>query len=229
MTGRGPVRVYGGVTLAAVRGADRADRVLDHLVRPALGQLGRGQPHAVLPGRVRRRRVAGAAVPAALHRLRRRRARRGGRGVRVRDADQDLPGLARRRRRRSRALRAPFDYWNAIGLMAAIGRAAEPVARRAARRATRWPARSPTRRSRWLIVTHGAGLLARRAARRRRGRAAVVRRSCRCACARVAVLAVSGVGAAIILWWALNQAGLTADHIPLVDPRRRPAASSACC
>jgi hypothetical protein len=32
----------------------------------------------------------------------------------------------------------------------------------------------------------------------------------------VAVLAVSGVGAAIILLWALNQAGLTADHIPLV-------------
>ena len=80
-------------------------------------------------------------------------------------------------------LREPFGYWNAVGLMAALGAPRLPVARRAARRPRARSTRSPTRRSACCSSDAAAGLLARRAAgaadRPRRSGS----RSCRCGCA----------------------------------------------
>jgi O-Antigen ligase len=111
-------------------------------------------------------------------------------------------------------LRAPFDYWNAIGLMAAL---AVPLslwlgARRdghALLSALAYPALGLALVTMLLAYSRGALIAAAVGALvwfvfvplRLRG---------------VAVLSVAAVGAALVLWWALNQDGLTADHIPLV-------------
>lgn len=111
-------------------------------------------------------------------------------------------------------LRAPFDYWNAIGLMAAL---AVPLclwlgARRgghALLSALAYPALGLALVTMLLAYSRGALIAAAVGALvwfvfvplRLRG---------------VAVLSVATVGAALVLWWALNQDGLTADHIPLV-------------
>ena len=111
-------------------------------------------------------------------------------------------------------LRAPFDYWNAVGLMAALGipgclwlgarrdghaalsALAVPGARPAARRA--------------------AAVLRPRAAAggRRRDRRAGSR-PCRCGCAASAVLATAGAGAALVCAWAFSNDALTTDGTPL--------------
>ena len=111
-------------------------------------------------------------------------------------------------------LRAPFDYWNAIGLMAAL---AVPLclwlgARRdghALVSALAYPALALALLTMLLAYSRGALIAAAVGSLvwfvfvplRLRG---------------VAVLSVATVGAALVLWWALNQDGLTADHIPLV-------------
>jgi hypothetical protein len=111
-------------------------------------------------------------------------------------------------------LRAPFDYWNAIGLMAALS---VPLclslgARRdghALLSALAYPALGLALVTMLLAYSRGALVAAAVGALvwfvfvplRLRG---------------VAVLSVATVGAALVLWWALNQDGLTADHIPLV-------------
>jgi hypothetical protein len=111
-------------------------------------------------------------------------------------------------------LRAPFDYWNAIGLMAAL---AVPLclwlgARRdghALLSALAYPALGLALVTMLLAYSRGALIASAVGALvwfvfvplRLRG---------------VAVLTVAALGAALVLWWALNQDGLTADHIPLV-------------
>ena len=111
-------------------------------------------------------------------------------------------------------LRAPFDYWNAIGLMAAL---AVPLclwlgARRdghALLSALAYPGLGLALVTMLMAYSRGALIAAAVGALvwfvfvplRLRG---------------VAVLSVAAVGAGLVLWWALNQDGLTADHIPLV-------------
>jgi hypothetical protein len=111
-------------------------------------------------------------------------------------------------------LRAPFDYWNAIGLMGAI---AVPLslwlgARRDGHplvNALAYPALALAIVTMVLAYSRGALLAAAIGALLWFVLVPLRLRA-------VAVLAVAGVGAALVLGWALNQDGMTADHIPLV-------------
>ena len=213
-TGRGPVRVYGMVTLALLAGADRLDRAVDHLVGRAVGELDRGQPHALLPGRVRRRGEPGPAAPPPLGRVRRRRAGRLHGRLRLRDADQGLPGLAGRRRRdlpvyarrsttgtRSASWRrspVPLCLW--LGAR----RHGHALVSAFAYPAPRWPLVT-------MVLAYSRGALLRRLWAAILWFAIVPLRL-----RGLVVLIVSTIGAAIVLLWALNQDGLAADHIPLI-------------
>ena len=212
-TGRGPVRIYGMVTLgllAALTGWTalsiiwsvepseswiEANRTLSYLAAFAGGvSLARLLPHrwAAFAGGVLAACVA-VCVYAML--------------TKVFPGSLDSDAVISR-------LRAPFDYWNAIGLMAAL---AAPLclwlgARRhghALVSALAYPALSLALVTMVLAYSRGALLAAVVGALlwfvivplRLRG---------------VVVLVVSTVGAAIVLLWALNQDGLAADHIPLI-------------
>ena len=213
VTGRGPVRVYGGVTLAlfaaltaltafSIIWSDQpsdswveANRTLSYLAAFAGGvSLARLYPRRFTAFGAG---VLGAAVAVCVYAML----------TKIFPASLDADAVISR-------LRAPFDYWNAIGLMAAIvvplslwlgaRRDGHPLAS-----AFAYPALTLAIVTMVLAYSRGALI------------AAVVGALLWFALVplrlrAVAVLAVSGVGAAIILWWALNQAGLTADHIPLV-------------
>ena len=130
-------------------------------------------------------------------------------------------------------LRAPFEYWNSVGLMAAIG--VPPLlwlaARRTgyARRRTRWPGRcSALRASSCLMLSYSRGALIALGDRRSRSGSP----PCRCGCAAVAALVGSALAAVPVVLWAFAQDGLTVDRAPMaarVDagPRARRAAAAA--
>ena len=122
-----------------------------------------------------------------------------------------FPARARRRRDVYARLREPFDYWNAVGLMAALGM--PPLLWLAARRsghaalnALAWPGDRAADR------LHDALLLARRAAGAGgRGRV-LVRASCRCGCAGRSRSCGALVAAAPVVAWAFAQDALTTDR-----------------
>ena len=147
VTGRGPVRVYGGVTLAlfaaltaltafSIIWSDQpsdswveANRTLSYLAAFAGGvSLARLYPRRFTAFGAG---VLGAAVAVCVYAML----------TKIFPASLDADAVISR-------LRAPFDYWNAIGLMAAI---VVPLSLwlGARRDGHRWPAPSPTRRSRW--------------------------------------------------------------------------------
>ena len=128
-------------------------------------------------------------------------------------------------------LREPFGYWNAVGLMAAMG--VPPLlwlgARRAGHAAVNalaYPALG------LLLVSAAARLLARRAAGAGDRPARSGSRSCRCACAGSSRSAASVVGAAWSSLWAFAQDGADdrqrADGRCAIDagPRARRAAAA---
>ena len=124
-------------------------------------------------------------------------------------------------------LREPFGYWNAVGLMAALGRARRAVARRAPRRPRARSTRSPTRSS---GCCSSLMLLPTRAARCWRSRSALrvlVRASCRCGCAASAVLLGAAPSArCAVVAWVFAQDALTKDNVS-VAARATPGTSSA--
>ncbi len=91
-------RAWGAVDRGPVRGAGRADVRLDRVVGAAGRLLGGGEPHALLPGRVRRGGGAGQARAGPLAGARVGRRDGGGRDLRLRAARQGVPGDAQRRR-----------------------------------------------------------------------------------------------------------------------------------
>ena len=105
----------------AAAGADRADARSRSPGRCSPTKAG-GTPAGcspTAPSSAARSRSCGS--PGALAGgPRRPRARLGGR-VRLRAADEDLPGLAGRARTHYARLQEPFGYWNAVGLTAAMG------------------------------------------------------------------------------------------------------------
>jgi hypothetical protein len=212
-TGRGPVRAYGMVTLALLGGLTvwtalsiiwsvqpsdtwiEANRTLSYLAAFAGGLcLARLFPGrwAAFAGGV----LAATAVVCVYAML-----------TKVFPGSLDADAVISR-------LRAPFDYWNAIGLMSAL---AVPLclwlgARReghALLNALAYPLLGLALVTMVLAYSRGALIAAIAGAvlwfvlvpLRLRG---------------VALLSVTTVGAALVLWWALNQDGLSADHIPLV-------------
>ena len=123
-------------------------------------------------------------------------------------------------------LRAPFDYWNAVGLMAALGipGCLWLGARRdghAALSALAVPALGLLLVA--LLLSYGRGPLL----------AAAIAIACWFAAVPLrmrglAVLATAGVGAIVVCAWAFANAGLTKDGAPLdVHDRRRPLARPA--
>ena len=211
--GRGPVRVYGGVTLGifaaltaltafSIIWSDQpsdswveANRTLSYLAAFAGGlSLARLFPRrftAFAGG------VLAAAVSVCVYAML----------TKVFAGSLDANAVISR-------LRAPFDYWNAIGLMAALAvplslwlgarRDGHPLAT-----ALAYPALTLALVTMVLAYSRGALIAAVVGALLWFVLVPLRLRA-------VAVLGVAGVGAAIILWWALNQAGLTSDHIPLV-------------
>jgi hypothetical protein len=213
VVGRGPVRVYGGVTLGlfaaltaltalSIIWSDQpsdswveANRTLSYLAAFAGGiALARLFPRrfAAFTGGV----LAAACAVCAYAMLSKAFAG-------TLDADAVISRL-----------RAPFDYWNAIGLMGAL---AVPLslwlgARRdghALVSALAYPALALAIVTMVLAYSRGALIAAAIGSLLWFVLVPLRLRS-------VAVLCVAGVGAALVLWWALNQDGLTADHIPLV-------------
>jgi hypothetical protein len=212
-TGRGPVRAYGLVTLAILGGLTawtavsiiwsvqpsdswvEANRTLSYLAAFAgglcLARLFPGRWAAFAGG------VLAAAAAVCVYAML----------TKVFPGSLDPDAVISR-------LRAPFDYWNAIGLMAAL---AVPLclwlgARRdghALISALAYPLLGLTIVTMVLAYSRGALIAAIAGAAlwfvlvplRLRG---------------VALLSVATVGAALVLWWALNQDGVSADHIPLV-------------
>jgi hypothetical protein len=212
-TGRGPVRAYGMVTLAllaaltvwtalsivwSVQPSDtwiEANRALSYLAAFAgglcLARLFPGRWAAFAGG------VLAAAAAVCVYAML----------TKVFAGSLDSDAVISR-------LRAPFDYWNAIGLMSAL---AVPLclwlgARReghALVNALAYPLLGLALVTMVLAYSRGALIAAIAGAvlwfvlvpLRLRG---------------VALLSVATVGAALVLWWALNQDGLSADHIPLV-------------
>jgi hypothetical protein len=211
--GKGPVRIYGMVTLGvlaaltvwtalsiiwSVQPSDswiEANRTLSYLAAfggaVALARLFPGRWAAFAGG------VLGAAAAVCIYAML----------TKVFAGSLDADAVISR-------LRAPFDYWNAIGLVAAL---ATPLclwlgARRqghALLTALAYPVLALAIVTMVLAYSRGALIAAAVGCLlwfvlvplRLRG---------------VAVLSVAAVGAALVLAWALNQDGLAADHIPLV-------------
>jgi O-Antigen ligase/Tetratricopeptide repeat len=213
IVGRGPVRVYGGVTLGlfgaltaltafSIVWSDQpsdswveANRTLSYLAAFAGGvSLARLFPRrctAFAGG------VLGAAAAVCVY------AMLSKTFAGTLDADAVISRL-----------RAPFDYWNAIGLMGAMAvplslwlgarRDGHPLAS-----ALAYPALALAIVTMVLAYSRGALIAAVIGALLWFVLVPLRLRS-------VAVLGVAGAGAALVLWWGLNQSGLTADHIPLV-------------
>ena len=216
---RGPA--WGATAVALFARADRADRALDHVVRPARRLLAGRQPDPGLPDDLRGRRGPGPDRTGALA-LTRRRAGGGHRPAqRLRAPGQGLPQLPRRRPTPRAASRLPLGYWNATGALAAMGIGpclwgfTRPDGSRGARgawpcrvapcsppssscpsRAPPWPSRSCILAA-WLILAPG----------RLRG---------------VLLIALSAVGAAVICAWALAHSALShrRRHAGRPDERR---------
>ena len=111
-------------------------------------------------------------------------------------------------------LRAPYDYWNAVGLTAALG--ILPLlwlgARRSGRAAVNalaWPGIGLLEVALMLSFSRGA-LLALRARAR-----VLVRASSRCGCAARSCCSGRRPAAAAIVGWAFSMTGLTTDNLPL--------------
>ena len=135
------------------------------------------------------------------------------RRVRVGAGDQGVPGGARADETFAR-LREPFGYWNAVGLMAALG--VPPLLWLAARRtghaavnALAWPG------ARAAVRVPDALLLARRAAgARRRARVLVRGRAAAAARAPLPLIAARAAAAPVVAW-AFARDALSTERIPL--------------
>ncbi len=111
-------------------------------------------------------------------------------------------------------LRAPYEYWNSVGLTAAM--AVPPLLWLAARRtgygvasAMAWPLLGLRPR------LPDALLLARRADRAGDRARDLVRSRCRCGCGRSPRSSARRVGAVPVVAWAFAQDGLTVDRAPM--------------
>ena len=111
-------------------------------------------------------------------------------------------------------LRAPFEYWNSVGLMAALG--VPPLLWLAARRTgqrRRQRARLAAARARSRLPD--AVLLARRAARARRSGSRSGSRSCRCGCARSPRCCASALAAVPVVAVGVRAGRPHVDRAPI--------------
>ena len=222
-------RLWGAVTLAPLRAARRcsprcrssgrssptdawveANRTLAYLAVFAAGvALVRARARSAGP------RCSAASSLASVDRLR------------LRAADKVFPGALNPDEIYAR-LREPFGYWNAVGLMAALGvpgvpvarrpplgprgaqRARLPGARRCCRRRCCWPTRA-ARCSRWRSAARSGS------------------RSCRCACAASRSWPERARRRRSSRCGPSRQDALSKDHVPLGRARRRrPRARHRC-
>ena len=226
--GAGRARCYGGADAARARRAGGVHRALDHLVAVPRRLVARGQPHA----RLRR-----GASPARWRSCGWSRAagRRCSSGVALGCvlvcgwalATKVFPSALAADETFAR-LREPFGYWNAVGLMAALG--VPPLLWLAARRSGHAGGqRARVAGARAAVRLHDALLLARRAAGAadrprvlvRRRAAAPARRCCRWSSPRSPSAPVVGVG--VRARRALDRATSRSPRAPT------PATSSARC
>ena len=136
------------------------------------------------------------------------------RRLRLGAADQGVPRARSPEDEIYARLRAPFDYWNSVGLMAALGDPAAAVARRAALRARgavnalAWPGIALLEvalmlsYSRGALLALAAGLVFWFAVVPLRLRSAVV-------------LLGATAGAAPVVGWAFAMTGLNTDRLPI--------------
>ena len=200
----------------ALVGARGAHGAVDPVVAASGGLVGRDQPHARLRGRLRGRDRGRAA-----------RSRAAGRRCCTACCSRSRSCACTGSRRRSRPgwlaedeiyarLREPYGYWNAVGVTAAMGDPALPVARHA-RRGRRWSNGARLSAARPADRDDAAELLARQHHRRRRRASRCGSRSCRCGCDARRAAARRARRAALVTAWAFGQSALTDDRVALAE------------